>query len=113
MSKYKITYESRLPGLETQVLMANLTFERATQISAEMQAEAFLENGDDVPDGTYTVQPYIDFETLTLDWVEPTGTLTTQVFHSDDSEVTDSLGALFLYDRQGRKADFIHLKTKD
>jgi hypothetical protein len=59
MAKYQVTYESDLPGKETQILCTNLDFQTATEISASLQADAFNEDGHDVSDGQYAVQPQL------------------------------------------------------
>jgi hypothetical protein len=59
MSKYQVTYESDLPGKETQVLVTDLDFQTATEVSAALQADAFKEAGHDISDGQYAVQPQL------------------------------------------------------
>jgi hypothetical protein len=55
MSQYQVTYESDLPGLESQVVSDPLSFEDAHALAVALNADEALEDGLSEPG--YTVQP--------------------------------------------------------
>lgn len=59
MPKYCVTYESDIPGKETQVFSTDLSFQEASELSVALQADAFLEDSHNLRDGQYAVQPQL------------------------------------------------------